>query len=110
MALRVWESAALKLAGRDEAIGWTDSQRAERIGLIVQNRRFLVLGKTRMPNLASRAVGLAVKALPAAWEQVHGGEGKDRRNGVTCSWPQVFERCSHSTVPAMSLINGKSIE
>jgi len=72
VALLVWGPAALKLADRDEAIGWTDSQRAERIGLIVQNRRFLVLGKTRMPNLASRALGLAVKALPAAWQQAHG--------------------------------------
>jgi hypothetical protein len=32
------------------------------------------------------------------------------RQGVTCSWPKVFEQCSHSTVPAMSLINGKSIK
>lgn len=62
VALLVWGPAALKLAGRDEAIGWTDSQRAGRIGLVVQNRRFLVLAKTRMPNLASRALGLAVKA------------------------------------------------
>ena len=72
MALLVWGPAALKLADRDEAVGWTASQRAERIGLVVQNRRFLVLGKTRMPNLASRALGLAVKALPEAWEQRHG--------------------------------------
>ena len=72
VALLVWGPAALKLAGRDEAIGWTDSQRAERIGLVVQNRRFLVLAKIRMPNLASRALGLAVNALPAAWEQLHG--------------------------------------
>lgn len=72
VALLVWGAAALKLADRDEAIGWTDSQRAERLGLLVQNRRFLVLAKTRMPNLASRALGLAVKELPEAWHQVHG--------------------------------------
>ena len=72
VALLVWGPAALKLADRDAAIGWTDSQRAERIGLVVQNRRFLVLAKTRMPNLASRALGLAVNALPEAWEQLHG--------------------------------------
>jgi len=72
VALLVWGPAALKLVDRDADIGWTDSQRAERIGLIVQNRRFLVLAKTRMPNLASRALALAVNALPAAWEQAHG--------------------------------------
>jgi len=72
VALLVWGPAALKLADRDHDIGWTDSQRAERIGLIVQNRRFLVLANTRMPNLASRALALAVNALPAAWQAVHG--------------------------------------
>ncbi len=72
VALLMWGPAALKLTDRDAEIGWTDHQRAERIGLIVQNRRFLVLAKTRMPNLASRALALAVNALPAAWEQAHG--------------------------------------
>jgi hypothetical protein len=72
VALLVWGPAALKLTDRDADIGWTDSQRAERIGLVVQNRRFLVLAKTRMPNLASRALGLALKALPAAWQEAHG--------------------------------------
>jgi hypothetical protein len=32
------------------------------------------------------------------------------RQCVTCSWPQAFKRCSHSSVAAMSLINGKPIE
>ena len=36
VALLVWSPAALKLADRDHDLGWTDSQRAERIGLIVQ--------------------------------------------------------------------------
>jgi hypothetical protein len=72
VALLMWGPAALKLTDRDALIGWTDSQRAERIGLVVQNRRFLVLAQTRMPNLASRALALAVNALPAAWEAAHG--------------------------------------
>jgi hypothetical protein len=33
----------MKFVDRDEWIGWTQRQRAERLGLIVQNRRFLVL-------------------------------------------------------------------
>jgi len=32
------------------------------------------------------------------------------RQGVTLPWPQIFERCARSSVPAMSLINGKSIK
>jgi hypothetical protein len=38
----------------------------------VLNRRFLVLGKTRMPNLASRSLAVAIQALPEHWEQAHG--------------------------------------
>ncbi len=72
VALLDWGPAALKLADRDEWIGWTGQQRAERLNLVVMNRRFLVLGKTRMPNLASRSLAIALKALPEQWEQVHG--------------------------------------
>ena len=71
-AILVWGPAAMKLIDRDEWIGWTANQRAERLGLIVQNRRFLVLAETRMPNLASRAMGLALRHLPEHWEQKHG--------------------------------------
>ena len=72
VALLDWGPACWKLADREAHIGWTHQQRAQRLGLIVQNRRFLVLGKTRMPNLASRALGLALKALPAHWKSRHG--------------------------------------
>lgn len=72
VALLVWGPAAMKLVDREARIGWTDQQRAQRLGLVVQNRRFLVLSATRMPNLASRALGLSVRALPGQWEQKHG--------------------------------------
>jgi hypothetical protein len=72
VALLDWGPACWKLADRETYIGWTAQQRAERLGLIVQNRRFLVLGKERMPNLASRALGLALKALPEHWQEQHG--------------------------------------
>jgi hypothetical protein len=71
-AILVWGPAAMKLIDRDEWIGWTHRQRAERLGLIVQNRRFLVLAATRMPNLASRAMGLALRHLPGHWEEKYG--------------------------------------
>lgn len=72
MALLDWGPATLKLNDREDWIGWTAQQRAERLALVVLNRRFLVLGKTRMPNLASRSLALALKALPHHWEQAHG--------------------------------------
>jgi hypothetical protein len=72
VAVVIWGPAAMKLGDREEWIGWTHPQRAERLGLVVQNRRFLVLSHTRMPNLASRSLGLAVRALPEHWERKHG--------------------------------------
>ena len=72
VALLDWGPATWKLADREEWIGWTAQKRAERLGLVVLNRRFLVLGKTRLPNLASRSLALALKAVPEHWEQAHG--------------------------------------
>jgi hypothetical protein len=72
VALLDWGPATWKLADREEWIGWTAQQRAQRLGLVVLNRRFLVLAKTRMPNLASRSLALAIQALPEQWEQAHG--------------------------------------
>ena len=72
VALLDWGTAALKLADRDEWIGWTARQRADRRELILQNRRFLVLSSERAPNLASRCLSLGLKALPGQWEQAHG--------------------------------------
>ena len=71
-AILIWGPAAMKLIDRDEWIGWTSRQRAERLSLIVQNRRFLVLADTRMPNLASRAMGLGLRHLPDHWQEKHG--------------------------------------
>ena len=35
-------------------------------------RRFLVLAKTRVPNLASRAMGISLRHLPKQWVEKHG--------------------------------------
>ncbi len=72
MALLDWGASAHRLEDRDKWAGWTAQQRAERQGLVVMNRRFLVLGKERMPNLASKALALACRHLPAHWEELHG--------------------------------------
>ena len=72
VALLDWGPACWKLADRERYIGWTHQQRAERLSLTLQNRRFLVLGKERMPNLASRSLALALKALPEHWQAKHG--------------------------------------
>jgi hypothetical protein len=72
VALLDWGPAALKLIDRDRWIGWNGRQRADRRDLIVQNRRFLLLQAVRMPNLASRCLSMALKAVPSQWEQAYG--------------------------------------
>jgi hypothetical protein len=68
VALLVWGPACYALKDRDRWISWSPVQRLERLKLIVQNRRFLVLAdKGRSPNLASQAMGAALRALPGQW-------------------------------------------
>ena len=53
VALLTFSAPALHLKGRERWIGWSPRQRARRLGLIVNNSRFLVLSERhRYPNLA----------------------------------------------------------
>ncbi len=75
VGLLAWGSACYALKLRDEWIGWSATQRAERQKLVVQNRRFLLLGKGgHQPNLASRILGAATRALPEQWRERFGYE------------------------------------
>jgi hypothetical protein len=71
--LLVWGPACYALKDRDLWIGWSACQRVERLKLIVQNRRFLLLrAKGQAPNLASQVMGAALRALPACWQERFG--------------------------------------
>ena len=73
VALLVWGPAAYKLKDRERWIGWSVPQRLERLKLVVQNRRFLLLSpKGAEPNLASQVLGAACKALGPQWRQRFG--------------------------------------
>lgn len=73
VALLVWGPACYALKDRDQWISWSVCQRLERLKLIVQNRRFLVLAqKGQSPNLASQAMGAALRALPGQWRERFG--------------------------------------
>jgi hypothetical protein len=70
VALLVWGPAALKLKDRERWIGWNLTQQMERLKLVVQNRRYLLLhDKGSEPNLASQALAAACRALPGQWAQ-----------------------------------------
>jgi len=72
-ALLVWGPGSYALKDRDLGISWSATQRLERLKLVVQNRRFLVLAdKGQSPNLASQAMGAALRALPAQWTEQFG--------------------------------------
>jgi hypothetical protein len=71
LAVFCWAGAAPRLKDRDEWISWDPITRGNRLGLIVQLRRFLVLEATRHPNLASQCLGLALKNLAHRWHTHH---------------------------------------
>lgn len=73
VALLVWGPAAYRLKDRERWIGWNDALRGERLKLVVQNRRFLLLHeKGAEPNLASQTLATAVRALPPQWQEQFG--------------------------------------
>lgn len=73
VALLVWGPSCYALKDRDLSIGWSATQRVERLKLIVQNRRFLVLAaKGQSPNLASQSMGAALRMLPDHWREAFG--------------------------------------
>ena len=73
VALLVWGPACYALKDRDRWLSWSVNQRLERLKLLVQNRRFLLLTpKGAAPNLASQALAAALRALPDQWRQHFG--------------------------------------
>jgi hypothetical protein len=73
VALLVWGPACYALKDRDRWISWSAHQRIERLKLVVQNRRFLLLTpKGTAPNLASQALAAALRVLPDHWRQHFG--------------------------------------
>ena len=65
-------SAALRLGPRDRLIGWTAEERQERLHLVVENRRFLVLPWVEVKGLASSLLALTARRLPRDFEERYG--------------------------------------
>lgn len=72
LALLGWSAPALKCRPRDTWIGWPEPLHWQRISLITNNSRFLILPGVQIPNLASRVLALNIKRLAADWQAVHG--------------------------------------
>lgn len=69
VACLAWASAAFKVKGRDDLIGWDTSTRHRRLHLIANNTRFLVLPWVRVKNLASKILALNCARLSADWQR-----------------------------------------
>jgi len=72
LALIGWQPGAFKLAARDRWIGWSQDQKFRRLHLVCNNSRFVILTPRRVPNLASRVLGLSLRRLSADVEAAHG--------------------------------------
>ena len=72
VALLGWSAASLKCQPRDTWIGCPQVIQWQRLRLIVNNARFLILPHIHMPNLASKILSLNLKRLSKDWENIHG--------------------------------------
>ena len=71
MVLIDWQDGAFKPGARDRRIGWSTEQQSERLHLIANNVRFLILPGWNRPNLASRVLSLSLRRISADMLAVH---------------------------------------
>jgi len=72
LACLLFGSAAWSCAARDRHIGWSARQRPERLHLLTNNHRFLVLPWVQVPCLASHVLSLIAKRLSQDWQARYG--------------------------------------
>jgi hypothetical protein len=72
IALLLFSAAAKHLKDRDRWIGWTRAQREQRLPLVVNNSRFLILPGASVPNLGSRVLRLTLQRLSDDWQVAYG--------------------------------------
>jgi hypothetical protein len=65
LALLSFSAAAWKCAARDAWIGWAFRHQYDRLHLIANNRRLLILPEHHYPNLASRVLALSERRVAA---------------------------------------------
>lgn len=65
-------AAAWALTERDQWIGWTERDRAQRLNWVVGNTRFLIFPWVQVRNLASTALALAAARIGKDWQERYG--------------------------------------
>lgn len=69
VALLTFSAAAWKCAVRELWIGWDFRHQYDRLHLLTNNSRFLILPQYHIPNLASRILSLCQKRLCIDWQE-----------------------------------------
>lgn len=72
LALISFSAAAWKCAARDQWIGWSFRYQYDRLHLIANNSRFLILPEHHYPNLASRILSLCERRISQDWQKQFG--------------------------------------
>lgn len=72
LACLLFSSATWHIKDRDQWIGWTKQDREQRLNLVTNNKRFLILPWVKVSNLASHVLSLASRQLREDWYQMHG--------------------------------------
>jgi hypothetical protein len=62
-----FSASSWALSSRDEWIGWSVQDRTQRLHLIVNNSRFLILPWVNVKNLASKVLSIAIKQIQEDW-------------------------------------------
>jgi Druantia protein DruA len=68
LACVLFGAAAWQCAARDQWIGWSKEQRAQRLSGVVNNTRFLIFDWIRVPHLASHILGRIGQRIGADWK------------------------------------------
>lgn len=118
VAVLVWGAAALRNAPRDQYVGWDAETRVQRLSLVANNSRFLILPWVQVPNLASQILAHTVRRLSADWERLYGHPVRlaetfvdaERFRG-TCyraaNWREVGQSGGYSRSGASYTLNGQ---
>jgi hypothetical protein len=71
VACQAWASAAFKVKSRDDFIGWNPQTRKQRLHLVANNARFLILPWVRVKHLASKILAFNLRRLSDDWQKAY---------------------------------------
>jgi len=64
--------ATLRIAARDEYVGWDEKEKLRNLHRVVNNNRFLIAPWVRIKNLASHLLSRTLKQLQKDWYKMYG--------------------------------------